>query len=712
MTLVRGTVATLAAVSVACNASPSSPKIDYPVTAKGAVVDDYGGTKVPDPYRWMESLDSKEVADWVTAQNQVTSTYFKTLTLVEPFRKRITELWNYPKVSVPVREGGRFFYQRNTGLQRQSPVFYRSSLTDTPALAIDPNIISPEGTTSLGQWKPAPNGRLIAYGLSEGGADWRTIHVRDLEAQQDLSDDVRWMRFSDISWTKDSKGFFYSRYPEPPKGKALEAALSGQSIYYHRVGTPQSQDELIYQRKDLPAWFVNGSVTDDGRFLVISMAKGSDNNNRLYVVELGDPQQPNVKAPVRPLIEADDAEFSVFGSSGSTLFIRSDRGAPNRKVIAVDLRHPAPAAWKTVVPEQKNDALENVALVGGRIVAQYLADVQSRLDLYGLDGKAQGNIALPGVGAVSEIGGRPDEPTIYYQFSSPLTPATVYSYDPASKTRGAFEPPKPTFAASEYETTQAFATSKDGTIVPFFITAKKGIAKDGSHPTMLFGYGGFSISTLPTYRSDVPAWLERGGIWVTANMRGGAEYGEAWHVAGRLEKKQNVFDDFIAVAESLISMKLTSPGKLGIMGGSNGGLLVGAVEEQRPDLFAVALPAVGVMDMLRYDQFTAGRAWVTEYGSASNPAQFAFLIKYSPVQNVKAGTCYPATLVTTADHDDRVVPSHSFKFTAAMQEAQGCNKPILIRVETMGSHGFRPTDKLIAERADQWAFAAAQMSMK
>jgi prolyl oligopeptidase len=703
--------AVVAIAFVGCGHSAPTT-LPYPVTKKADVVTDYFGTKVADPYRWMEDLESKDVADWVAAQNAVTSVYLDALPMREAFRKRITELWNYPKVTTPVRRGGRYFYQKNSGLERQAPVYFRTSLTTPPELAVDPNIISPDGSLSLAQWAPSPNGRLIAYGLSEGGADWETIHVRDLDAQQDLFDEVEWMRFSDISWTRDSKGFFYSRYPEPPKGKALEAALAGHALYYHRVGTPQSADPLVYERKDLPAWFIDGSATEDGRYLLVTMARGSDNNNRLYMAELGDPQQPNLRAAVRPVIEADDAEFSPAGNVGAVVYLRTDRAAPNRKVIAVDLHHPAPASWKTVVPEGKQ-AIENVALIGGRIVAQYLVDVKSRLAVFGTDGRPQADITLPGVGAVSNVGGRQDEPQVYYQFSSPLFPVTVYVYDPASKKSTAFEAARPAVDVSQYETTQTFATSKDGiTRVPFFITAKKGLTKDGSHPTMLYGYGGFSISTLPTYRSDVPAWLEQGGVWVTANMRGGAEYGEAWHTAGNLERKQNVFDDFIAVAEHLIANKYTSPGKLGIMGASNGGLLVGAVEEQRPDLFAVALPAVGVMDMLRYDRFTGGRAWVTEYGSATDANQFPFLFKYSPVQNVKAGTCYPATLVTTADHDDRVVPSHSFKFTAAMQAAQGCEHPILIRIETMGSHGFRPTDKLIAERADLLAFAAKQMGMK
>jgi prolyl oligopeptidase len=488
----------------------------------------------------------------------------------------------------------------------------------------------------------------------------------------------------------------------------LEAALSGQAVYYHRTGTPQSEDKLIYERKDLPTWFLTGSVTEDGRYLLIFMQKGSDNNNRLYYSDLGDPMKPNISSPVKPLIEDDHAEFAAFGNAGPVLFLRSDSDAPNRKIIAVDVRDPKPAAWKTVVPEGK-EAIEVVVLIGGRIVAQYLSDVRSRLSLFGLDGSPQGDVELPGTGTVAGLGGREDRPEIFFSFSSPLYPTTVFSYDPASKARKPFEAPTPPIDASQFETTQLFATSKDGTKVPFFVTAR--IVKDGSHPTMLYGYGGFSISTLPAYRSDLPAWLEMSGIWVTANMRGGAEYGEGWHKAGNLEKKQNVFDDFIAVAEELIRQKYTSPGKLGIMGGSNGGLLVGVVEEQRPDLFGVALPAVGVMDMLRYDKFTGGSAWATEYGRSSDPTQFGFLIKYSPLHNVKKGVCYPATLVTTADHDDRVVPSHSFKFTAALQAAQGCSNPVLIRVETEGSHGYRPTDKRIAELADQWAFAAAHLGM-
>ena len=698
-------------VSACGQVVPAAPRLTYPVAGKGDVVDDYAGRKVPDPYRWMEALDSKEVADWVAASSAVTDPYLATLPLREHFNTRLTELWNYPRVSVPVVKQGKLFYSRNTGLQRQAPVFVRTSTTATPTLVIDPNVISEDGSVSLSQWMPSPDANLLAYGLAEGGADWMTIRVRDITSGNDLADEVRWMRFSGISWTNDNKGFFYSRYPEPPKNKVLEAALSGHALYYHRVGTPQSKDTLMYERKDLSTWIINGEVTEDGRYLLITMFEGAENKNSLYYADLGRADAPRISAPVKPVMTVNDAEYWPIGNTGTTLYLRSDKDAPNRRIIAVDLQNPAADAWKTVVPERK-DAIENAAVIGGRIAAQYLVDVQSRLLLFGTDGTPQGEISLPGAGTVAGIRGREDAPDIWYSFSSPLAPSTVYVFNPLTKKSDGFEVATPAVDTSLFETKALFTTSRDGTRVPFFLTVRKNVALDGNNPTMLYGYGGFSLSTLPTYRQDVPAWLERGGVWVTASLRGGAEYGEAWHRAGMLEKKQNVFDDFIAVAEQLIKDKYTSPDRLGIMGGSNGGLLVGAVMEQRPDLFAVALPAVGVMDMLRYDKFTGGALWTTEYGSASNPAQFPFLIRYSPVQNLKPGTCYPATLITTADHDDRVVPSHSFKFAAALQAAQGCPKPALIRIEVQGSHGYRPTDKLIAERADQWAFAAEQTGMR
>ncbi|HTM33141.1 MAG TPA: prolyl oligopeptidase family serine peptidase [Vicinamibacterales bacterium] len=688
---------------------PSPPA--YPATARGDVVDDYHGTRVADPYRWLEDLDSKEVAGWVAAQNVVTDEYLASIPLRSTLNARLTELWNYSRVGLPITESGQLFYAKNTGLQKQAPIYRRSSPDAVPVLVIDPNVISAEGTTSLAQWAPSPDAALFAYCLAEGGADWQTIKVRDLSTGSDLPDEIRWMRFSNLSWTKDSKGFFYSRYPEPPAKKVLEAALSGQALYYHRVGTPQSEDVLIYERRDLPQWLIGGAVTEDGRYLLITMAKGASNENRLYYADLGAASAPDLGAAVQPIVEIDGAEFAAIGNRGTLLFIRSDQDAPNRRVIALELTNPAPSDWKVIVPEQP-EALEGVALIGGRIVGHYLVDVQSRLKLFALDGAAAGEVALPGVGTVSGLAGREDAPSLWFAYSSPLAPATIYRYDPASERSIAFDPPALRVDLSDYETVAGFATSRDGTRVPYFMTARRGLRRDGTNPVMLYGYGGFSVSIAPAYRPDVPAWLELGGAWVTVSLRGGSEYGEAWHKAGMLENKQNVFDDFIAVAEQLVADKVTSPARLGVMGGSNGGLLVGAVVNQRPELFAASLPAVGVMDMLRYQRFTGGRFWVTEYGSAESAEQFPFLIEYSPLHNIRPGACYPATLITTADHDDRVVPSHSFKYAAALQAAQSCDRPVLIRVELAGSHGYRPTDKLIAERADQWAFAAEAMGIR
>ncbi len=509
-----------------------------------------------------------------------------------------------------------------------------------PELVLDPNAISADGSVSLAQYAPSPDAKLLAYALAQGGADWRTIRVRDIASGRDLADEVRWMRFSGIAWTRDGKGFFYSRYPEPPANKVLEAALSGHALYYHRIGTPQAEDVLVYERPDLAGWVLGGSVTEDGRYLLITLAEGAGNNNRLHYADLVDPLAPRIDAPVRALVESDDAEYAPIGNVGAQLYLRTDRDAPNRKVVAIDTRAPDPASWRIVVPEQPQ-ALENVALIGGRVAAQYLVDVSSRLRLFGLDGTPQEEIALPGVGSVFGLSGRQDTSDVWYAFSSPLMPTTVFRYDPATRHSTAFEPPEAPIDASRYETTAGFATSRDGTRVPFFMTARKGVRRDGANPVMLYGYGGFSVSTLPAYRADVPAWLELGGVWVTANLRGGAEYGEAWHRAGMRGNKQRVFDDFIAVAEHLVRENITSPARLGMMGGSNGGLLVAAVANQRPDLFAAALPAVGVLDMLRYDRFTGGKLWVEEYGSAGDASQFPFLLAYSPLHNLEARHLLP-----------------------------------------------------------------------
>ena len=684
--------------------------IQYPQTRKGDVVDDYHGTKVPDPYRWMEDLNSPELASWVAQQTALTEGYLKGRPETAHFRRRIARLWNFRKTNLPVLEGGRVFYRMNTGIQPQSPLYMRDTIDDQPTLVVDPNILWPDGTTSLATFAPSPDGRTLAYTVAQGGADWQTIRLRSLTTGQDLADEVHWMRFSGLSWTRDAKGFFYSRYPEPEKGRRMSAALSGHALYYHVVGTPQSQDRLIFEDKKNPRWFVTGVVTEDGRYLFVFTSRGADNSNRLYVADLRDPKKPNIGATVRPLIEQEGAEFAAFGNEGPVFYLRTDLDAPNRRVIAVDLRDPKPSSWKTVIPEGKH-AIESVSLLGGRLFVEYLEDVKSRLAMFDLAGKPLGDVTLPGAGSLSGFTGRQDSPLMFYAFTSPLYPTTVMAYDMRTGTSRPFEAGKAPIDATRYETTQLFATSKDGTRVPFFVTMRKDLSRDGNNPAVITAYGGFSVTTVPGYRPDVPAWLELGGIWVTANLRGGAEYGEAWHRAGILEKKQNVYDDMIAVAEHLVKEKYTSPAKLGIAGGSNGGLLVAAVMQQRPELFRVVLPAAGVMDMLRYDQFTGGKAWVSEYGSAGNPQQFPALFKYSPLHNLTPGTCYPATMVTTADHDDRVVPSHSYKYTAALQAAQGCDRPILLRVDTGGSHNYRSTDKRVAELADQWAFTAAQLGV-
>lgn len=659
----------------------------------------------------MENLASADVAAWIAAQNAVTAEYLDSLPIRERLRARITELWDYPKVGLPVAEAGTLFYQRNAGLEKQAPIYAREGLHAPPRLVLDPNAISRAGDTALMDFAPAPDGQRLAYALADSGADWQTIHVRDLESGQDLIDSVRWVRFSTIAWTKDSAGFFYSRFPEPPAGKVYEAALSGHALYYHRLGTSQEADRLICERPDLPTWFISGTVTEDGRYLLIALFEGATNNNRLYAADLGDPGHPDLHAAVRPLVETDDAEYAPVGNIGTTLFLRTDAGAPNRKVIAIDLAGPGGGPARTVVPEGEQ-TLGFVVFAGGRLVAESLGHVRSRLETFDpASGQPLGGIPLPGAGVVAGLEGRQDDSTLWFQFTSPLMPATVFAYDIASGQVAPFEAADAPIDPVAFRTIQEFAVSKDGTKIPVFVTSRADLPRDGSAPLMLYGYGGFSVNTLPGYRPDVPAWLELGGAWATANIRGGAEYGESWHRAGMGERKQNVFDDFIAVAEHLIREGYTSPERLAIMGGSNGGLLVAAVMEQRPELFAAALPAVGVLDMLRYDRFTGGRAWVTEYGTSQDPAGFSVLVKYSPLHNLRPGTCYPATLITTADHDDRVVPSHSFKFAAALQQAQGCARPVLIRIEAQGSHGYRPTDRRIAELADQWAFAAANTGL-
>ena len=709
----RFAIGALLVATATAQAQDTTPRaaITYPVTRTVDSAEHYGSVVIPAPYRWLEDLNSPETAQWVAAENAVTEAYLSKLPLRAPLRARITELWNYPRVTAPRWQGGQWYYSRNSGLQRQNVIYARKTLDGPEHLVLDPNAFSATGSVALSGFVPSPDGRYLAYGKSEGGSDWSTYFVRDLQKGRETGDSIRWVKFSGLSWTHDGRGFFYGRYPEPAAGMALSSAVRDKKIYYHAVGTSQAEDRLIYARPEEPALFISAGLDETGRYLFVTTNKGTSNRNELFVADYGSPKRPNLAAPIRPLYTGHDAAYDPLGVVNGTLYLLTDRDAPRRRIVAVPLATPDVSHWKEVVPQGRS-AIESANLIAGRIAVTSLEDVASVVRFYGLSGVPQETLALPGLGTVGGVSGRFDRPEVFYSFTSPLVPNTVYRYDARTKRSIAFEPPRLTFDPSRYETTRVFYTSKDGTRVPMFITRRKGLALDGTNPTMLYAYGGFDISTNPTFRSDVPAWLELGGVWATANIRGGGEYGEAWHEAGMHEKKQNVFDDFIAAAEYLVKQKYTSPAKLGISGASNGGLLIGAVMEQRPDLFAVALPAVGVMDMLRYQKFTGGAAWATEYGSSDDSTAFPYLRAYSPLHNIRAGTCYPATLVTTADHDDRVVPSHSFKFTAALQKAQGCANPVLIRVETGGSHGYRPTDKRITELADEWAFAAAQMGVK
>jgi prolyl oligopeptidase len=696
-----------ASALVAQQPAPNGP-ITYPNTRKVDTVTNYFGTRVADPYRWMENIESPDVAQWVKAQNAITLPYLDALPGRDIFKERLTAIYNYARTGVPAFEGGRWFYTRNSGLQRQNVWYSRSTLNGAEQVVLDPNQLSPDGSIALSDFQPSPDGKTFAYGLSDGGSDWVTYYVRDLATSRNTADTVRWTKFGGVSWTKDGKGFFYSRYAEPPKGQDIRFKLENQTLYYHRLGTHQSADVKIYARPDNPTWYVFGGMDESGRYLFINLSKGTD-KNEVHMADLGDPKQPNVAAAIRPVFTGHDANYFPLGVANGKLYVQTDKDAPNRKVIAAPIVNGSPGAWTTVIAEG-DMPMEGANLVAGKIAVLSLKDVASVVRLYSLDGKFERQAKMPGLGSSSGLGGRFDRPEMFYVFSSPASPSTVYRYDAVRDTSIAFEPPKLTFDPSQFVTEQVFFTSKDGTRVPMFLTHRKDMKKDGTNPTLLYAYGGFSISSRPAFATGPIAWVEQGGIYALANIRGGAEYGERWHEAGMFEKKQNVFDDFIAAAEFLIKEKYTTSSRLAIRGGSNGGLLVGAVMTQRPELFAVAVPQVGVMDMLRYDLFSAGAGWATEYGSAKDSVAFQYLRKYSPLQNIKPGVCYPATLVTTADHDDRVVPSHSFKFTATMQQAQAsapnCRNPVLIRVEVQGSHGYRPLDRTIAEAADYWAFTA------
>ncbi len=684
--------------------------LQYPAARKSDVVDDYHGTRVPDPYRWLEDPDSPESRAWIEAENRLTAAYLAEIPARSTIRERLTKLWNYPKYGAPFRKARRYFFFKNDGLQNQSVLYKQASLTADPETLLDPNLLSDDGTVALSTLAVSDDGRLLAYGTSASGSDWEEFRVRDVAEGRDRSDHLKWIKFSGASWTNDGAGFFYSRYPEPVD-KALTEVNRFQRVYYHRLGTDQAQDVLVYERPDQSDWGMNAEVTDDGRYAVLQVWLGTDRRNRVYYLDLKDAKRPKVTGEVVRLLDDFDASYAFVGNDGPVFYFLTDLDAPRKRVIAIDTRHPERAGWREIIP-QAPDVLDGVQIIHDTFVANYMHDASSRLRLFARDGRFVKDLPLPTLGSIGAISGERKDDEMFYAFTSFLYPTTIFRYAFKSGVTSVFKAPAIDFDPSGYETKQVFYTSKDGTRVPMFITHKKGLRLDGSNPTYLYGYGGFNISLTPSFSVAMLVWLELGGVYAVPNLRGGGEYGEEWHQAGMHDKKQNVFDDFIAAAEYLIAQGYTSPAKLAIAGGSNGGLLVGAAITQRPELFGAALPAVGVMDMLRFHKFTIGWAWVTDYGSADSAAQFPYLYKYSPLHNIRAGTRYPATLVTTADHDDRVVPGHSFKFTATLQAAQAGPQPVLIEIETKAGHGAgKPTSKLIEEQADRFAFLGRNLGM-
>ena len=682
-------------------------RLRYPETKRGNDRDDYHGTLVADPYRWLEDVDAPDTRAWIEAENAVTFGFLGTIAERDAIRRRLTAVWDYPRYGTPFKKHGEYFFYKNDGLQNQSVLYHQTNRTAEPRVLLDPNLLSPDGTIAVSSVAVSEEGRHLAYATSVSGSDWNEIRVRDIATGEDQADQIRWVKFSEISWSHDNAGFFYSRYPAPENDNPLLAVNRFHSLYYHRLGTPQTADQLIYQRLEHPDWGVTGHVTEDGRYLVLSLWLGTDRRNRVYVADLKNPQHPELHAPPFPLLDDFDAHYSFVANVGSVCYFRTDLDAPRGRLIAIDLAHPERDAWREVIP-QSPDVMESVVLVHGTFVATYLHDAHSRIAMVGIDGHPAGDITLPSLGTAAELSTESaSDSELFFSFTSYLIPTTIFRHEFHTGTTEVFQAPRLDFAADRYVTEQVFYTSKDGTRIPMFITHARDLVRDGSHPTYLYGYGGFDINLTPAFSPGVLVWLEMGGVFAVPNLRGGGEYGEAWHKAGMHEKKQNVFDDFIAAAEYLIREGYTRTPKLAIGGGSNGGLLVGAAMTQRPDLFGAAVPAVGVMDMLRFHRFTIGWAWVTEYGSADSADQFPYLYAYSPLHRLRSGTAYPATLVTTADHDDRVVPGHSFKFIAALQAAQAGDQPVLIRVETKAGHGAgKPTLKLIDEAADRWAFLA------
>ena len=691
------------ALAVAAAAQPNGESaIAYPQTERGNVVDTSFGERVADPYRWLENdvRTDPRVRAWVTAQNEVTNRFLATLPARAAFRARMTQMYDYERFGLPEHAGSRYFYTRNDGLQNQAVLYMREGLSGAPRMLIDPNSWSADGATALAEWDPSEDGRYLLYGVQDGGTDWRTVRVLDVATGQPTSDEVKWVKFSALDWAKDGSGFYYSRFPEPKAAGTFQQLNTDQTVYFHKIGTPQSADVKIFATPAKPELNNNGQVSDDGRWMITTSSSGTDDRYQINLIDLASAD----KKP-RTLIPGFDNNWSYVGNQGSTFYFATNNGAPRLKVVALDVAQASPQP-RTIIAEDKA-TLDGVEMTGGAIIASYLVDAKTEVRVHGLDGSLKRKIELPGIGTASGFSGDFSDSETFFAFSSFATPTTIYRYDVASGQATPWAAPKVPFNPDDFSVEQRFYASKDGTRVPMFVVMKKGIDRADGSPTLLYGYGGFNISSTPGYSPTRMAWLDKGGVVAIANLRGGGEYGKAWHDAGRLANKQNVFDDFIAAGDYLIREGITGKDELAIEGRSNGGLLVGAVVNQRPDLFAAALPGVGVMDMLRFDKFTAGRYWVDDYGYPGKDGDFQRLYAYSPYHNIRSGTDYPAILATTADTDDRVVPGHSFKYVAALQAADLGEKPQLIRIETRAGHGAgTPTSKIIEEYADKYAFIA------
>ena len=701
-------VPALLAFTVLLHADP----LKYPETKKGDVVEAYHGAQIADPYRWLEDDNSAETKAWVEAQNKVTFGFLEQIPEREKIRARLTELWNYERFTVPYQEAGRYFFRRNSGLQNQSVLYVADALEAEPRVLLDPNALSTDGTVALDGYVVSDDGKLMAYGIAKAGSDWEEWRVREVATGQDREDRLEWVKFSGASWAKDGSGFYYSRFDAPKEGESLTGLNEFQKLYFHKIGTPQSDDALIYERRDHKDWGFHGEVSEDGRWLIITITEGTDPKNRVYYRDL-----TKSAAPIVPLLDGFDADYTFVGNDAGVFYFRTDLEAPLGRLIAIDVAKPARPNWREVVP-QSEDSLKDVSFVNDQFICEYLHDAHSRVRAFAWDRKAPRaklvrEIELPGIGSASGFGGKRADTETFYSFTSYTVPNTIYRFDFTTGKSTVFRQPKVAFDPAAYETKQIFFRSKDGTRVPMFLTHKRGLKLDGTNPTLLYGYGGFDIALTPAFEIPTLVWMEMGGVFAEPNLRGGGEYGTAWHLAGTKERKQNVFDDFIAAAEWLIENKYTSPAKLAIRGHSNGGLLVGACMTQRPELFAAALPGVGVLDMLRFHKFTIGWAWTSDYGSSENADDFQYLRAYSPLHRLNPGTRYPATMVTTADHDDRVVPAHSFKFAAQLQACQVSDgPPVLIRIETKAGHGAgKPISKIIDEHADEWAFLVRVLGM-